>query len=307
MKNKKKKKNNSKMDFRSLRDQEFQMNEEQYDQNELKRNLRNMIKEEFELNYKSNLVHYTTKILLDEREMSELERKLNKKALEKIYNKYDLSNNEQKILDDIDYQEVCRSVKNMKKIASTKAEEIISDVLDDYIVEEIDKICKANLSYRMLNNEEEMEEISKEVVNQFCDDMKNDIIMEREYEFKSDLLADYIDYKVYDILEYLKERLENKQEELEENLSDSMKEYKEKIESLEEKKSDLERELKYIKSDNMQNHEIEQELFSVEKELDLLYEHIMRFEESCYDETQIGKIEELEERISEIEGWMEEL
>ena len=307
MKNKKKKKNNSKMDFRSLRDQEFQMNEEQYDQNELKRNLRNMIEEEFELNYKSNLVHYTTKILLDEREMSELERKLNKKALEKIDNKYDLSNNEQKILDDIDYQEVCRSVKNMKKIASTKAEEIISDVLDDYIVEEIDKICKANLSYRMLNNEEEMEEISKEVVNQFCDDMKNDIIMEREYEFKSDLLADYIDYKVYDILEYLKERLENKQEELEENLSDSMKEYKEKIESLEEKKSDLERELKYIKSDNMQNHEIEQELFSVEKELDLLYEHIMRFEESCYDETQIGKIEELEERISEIEGWMEEL
>lgn len=307
MKNKKKKKNNSKMDFRSLRDQEFQMNEEQYDQNELKRNLRNMIKEEFELNYKSNLVHYTTKILLDEREMSELERKLNKKALEKIDNKYDLSNNEQKILDDIDYQEVCRSVKNMKKIASTKAEEIISDVLDDYIVEEIDKICKANLSYRMLNNEEEMEEISKEVVNQFCDDMKNDIIMEREYEFKSDLLADYIDYKVYDILEYLKERLENKQEELEENLSDSMKEYKEEIESLEEKKSDLERELKYIKSDNMQNHEIEQELFSVEKELDLLYEHIMRFEESCYDETQIGKIEELEERISEIEGWMEEL
>lgn len=307
MKNKKKKKNNSKMDFRSLRDQEFQMNEEQYDQNELKRNLRNMIKEEFELNYKSNLVHYTTKILLDEREMSELERKLNKKALEKIDNKYDLSNNEQKILDDIDYQEVCRSVKNMKKIASTKAEEIISDVLDDYIVEEIDKICKANLSYRMLNNEEEMEEISKEVVNQFCDDMKNDIIMEREYEFKSDLLADYIDYKVYDILEYLKERLENKQEELEENLSDSMKEYKEEIESLEEKKSDLERELKYIKSDNMQNHEIEQELFSVEKELDLLYEHIMRFEESCYEETQIGKIEELEERISEIEGWMEEL
>ena len=307
MKNKKKKKNNSKMDFRSLRDQEFQMNEEQYDQNELKRNLRNMIKEEFELNYKSNLVHYTTKILLDEREMSELERKLNKKALEKIDNKYDLSNNEQKILDDIDYQEVCRSVKNMKKIASTKAEEIISDVLDDYIVEEIDKICKANLSYRMLNNEEEMEEISKEVVNQFCDDMKNDIIMEREYEFKSDLLADYIDYKVYDILEYLKERLENKQEELEENLSDSMKEYKEEIESLEEKKSDLERELNYIKSDNMQNHEIEQELFSVEKELDLLYEHIMRFEESCYDETQIGKIEELEERISEIEGWMEEL
>lgn len=307
MKNKKKKKNNSKMDFRSLRDQEFQMNEEQYDQNELKRNLRNMIEEEFELNYKSNLVHYTTKILLDEREMSELERKLNKKALEKIDNKYDLSNNEQKILDDIDYQEVCRSVKNMKKIASTKAEEIISDVLDDYIVEEIDKICKANLSYRMLNNEEEMEEISKEVVNQFCDDMKNDIIMEREYEFKSDLLADYIDYKVYDILEYLKERLENKQEELEENLSDSMKEYKEEIESLEEKKSDLERELNYIKSDNMQNHEIEQELFSVEKELDLLYEHIMRFEESCYDETQIGKIEELEERISEIEGWMEEL
>lgn len=307
MKNKKKKKNNSKMDFRSLRDQEFQMNEEQYDQNELKRNLRNMIKEEFELNYKSNLVHYTTKILLDEREMSELERKLNKKALEKIDNKYDLSNKEQKILDDIDYQEVCRSVKDMKKIASTKAEEIISDVLDDYIVEEIDKICKANLSYRMLNNEEEMEEISKEVVNQFCDDMKNDIIMEQEYEFKSDLLADYIDYKVYDILEYLKERLENEQEELEENLSDSMKEYKEKIESLEEKKSDLERELNYIKSDNMQNHEIEQELFSVEKELDLLYEHIMRFEESCYDETQIGKIEELEERISEIEGWMEEL
>lgn len=307
MKNKKKKKNNSKMDFRSLRDQEFQMNEEQYDQNELKRNLRNMIEEEFELNYKSNLVHYTTKILLDEREMSELERKLNKKALEKIDNKYDLSNNEQKILDDIDYQEVCRSVKNMKKIASTKAEEIISAVLDDYIIEEIDKICKANLSYRMLNNEEEMEEISKEVVNQFCDDMKNDIIMEQEYEFKSDLLADYIDYKVYDILEYLKERLENKQEELEENLSDSMKEYKEKIESLEEKKSDLERELNYIKSDNMQNHEIEQELFSVEKELDLLYEHIMRFEESCYDETQIGKIEELEERISEIEGWMEEL
>lgn len=308
--------NNPKKQFENLTDKEYSLNIEQYDENELKRKIFNMAKEKFELNYKSNLIQHTTEILIDVNERDDFEREVNEELLERLA-EYDLSDYEQKILENTDTQPTAKRVSNLLEFASIKVEEIILNFLDNYLVVEINKICNANSSYKMINHIGNLEEISEELINQFCDDMKNDIIIEREYEFKSEILMYYTEYKIYVTLKYLKEKLEEKKEEIKDYLPkalDRLKSYEEKIDHLEKQKSILRNELEKIELEEMPIYErifeIEKKIIKIDKELNKKYHEMCELviqAESRYAKIKDGEVEKLEERISEIEGWMEEL
>lgn len=310
-------KNNQKEQLKNLTDKGYNLNIEQCDENGLKRKVFNMVKEKFELNYKADLVQYTTEILIDMNEIDGFEKEVNKKALERLC-KYDLSNYEKEFLKDIDSQLTNKSASNLLEFVSIKVEKIILDALDNYLVEGIDK----NLTYKLMldndvNKETIIKTVSKELVGQFCNDMKNNISIAKEQEFKSEIVTYYTEYKVYAILKYLKEKLEAKKDKIINLVPQAMKELKEyekTIEYWEKEKTSLRKELDKLELEEMPIYErifkIERRLIRIDKKLNRKHHEICKIveqTESRYAKFKDGEIEELEERISKIEGWMEEL